>query len=637
MALLILSLALACQDPPPPPAAPLLEEGVLLSADKPVAVPVVQPPDPVDLVQAAPTADAQGGSDTALSADLAAIATPPPPAEARVEAYLARRAKSVVELQQWRDTVTMDAGGEGAGRLTATLVDLNPVVHEWLLLQLAAPTGEPRTYHLEVTDPHRTRVYLDPAFPDGLSLVVDGEPRRCALWPASGSTLELARSSGRTFAPLCDGLVSLRNPAEGRRSTKEWTTDFLRDNVWGGEKITTFVRDTVYADSELVTSEVLEATRTESLNGRDGFPLPAQVDPAFAGKQVVPANLGLSLAGAASGTLEIGRWYAVESMPGVYVSAMQPRFVSKELTAGWVAQGRTLALDEVESSALVFQVAFDLDQHELAFDQGTDHTRVGWSERVPPSMKDARMPGPDGFSTLSPLVRTGRVNPVHLPRLIATFTGGFKRSHGAFKSRTLGYQDFGTHYGFAEHGVLESRLWPGLATAVVWADGQVEVRTWTEQDEALLWRVRHARQNGVPIVEPGPDGRPQPGALVTRWTDGNWSGSVDGKQRSVRASLCVQDSDRGRFLLYGYFSSATPSAMAHVLAAYGCGTGMVTDMNALEHTYLSLHRLRRDGYSVEHLIRGMEVLDKTIDGTYLSRFVGLSDNRDFFTVLRKER
>ena len=63
---------------------------------------------------------------------------------------------------------------------------------------------------------------------------------------------------------------------------------------------------------------------------------------------------------------------------------------------------------------------------------------------------------------------------------------------------------------------------------------------------------------------------------------------------------------------------------------------MLTDMNALEHTYLSLHHLHGGIYDVHHLVVGMNVLDKNKGGVYLPRFVGLADNRDFFTVLRKQ-
>ena len=90
-----------------------------------------------------------------------------------------------------------------------------------------------------------------------------------------------------------------------------------------------------------------------------------------------------------------------------------------------------------------------------------------------------------------------------------------------------------------------------------------------------------------------------------------------------------------RFLVYGWFSSATPSAMARVFQAYGCSAAMHLDMNALEHTYLALYRARGGKLDVEHLVREMSVLDKTSEGTTVPRFLGFADNRDFFYVMRK--
>ncbi len=612
--MLLLSAIAACTVQPPPAT--------------PVVMPGEEPVD--DAGDGAVVDDLDEGAPDDEGDSLDLLAAPPPPTPARLQAYAAERPKSVLDLQLWREEERAPAPALG---LTATLVDLSPAIHDWLLLTLQHPGQEPSTWHLEVSEPWRTHVYLDPAWPQGLSLVVDGVARRCPLWSDAPTVLEQARDSGRVFAPLCEGLLSLRNPAKGRRSAMEWTTDFLRDKVWGGEKITTWVRDTLYADAQLATSEVVEGSGAHRPR-LDRHPEPARVAEEWAGKQLAPVDLALPVQGAPA-TLEVGRWYPVAGFPEATVSVLQPRMVDPAVTKGWQETGAVLPLDEVEASALVYMIAFDLDQVELGFDQGTDHTRVGWSERLRPEQRDDSLPGPDGFDTLDPLVRTGRVNPANLPRLVATFTGGFKRSHGAFRSGPFSTSHHGNHYGWVEHGVVESKLWPGLPTVIVWADGSVEVRTWTEADDGQLWRVRSARQNGVPVVEPGPDGRPQPGALVTRWGDGNWSGSVEGKLRSVRGSLCVQAGDGGRYLLYGYFSSATPSAMVRVLAAYGCGTGMLTDMNALEHTYLSLHELRSSGYTVHHMIAGMEVLDKEVDGTVLSRFVGLSDNRDFFTVLRR--
>ncbi|MCP4350276.1 MAG: hypothetical protein GY795_32790, partial [Desulfobacterales bacterium] len=91
-----------------------------------------------------------------------------------------------------------------------------------------------------------------------------------------------------------------------------------------------------------------------------------------------------------------------------------------------------------------------------------------------------------------------------------------------------------------------------------------------------------------------------------------------------------------RFLIYGYFSSSTPSAIARVLQAYHCTYAMPTDMNALEHTYLAVYDYTGTDFKIHHLIKGMKVLDKVVKKTAVPRFIGIPDNRDFFYIMRKE-
>ena len=165
------------------------------------------------------------------------------------------------------------------------------------------------------------------------------------------------------------------------------------------------------------------------------------------------------------------------------------------------------------------------------------------------------------------------------------------------------------------------------------------MRTWTAAagDAEALASVVDARQNGVPILEPDPtSGEVRPGALLRSWGAGNWSGSQEGKLRTVRAGICLAETEATSYLLYGYFSSVTPSAMARVFGAYHCRYAMMTDINALEHTYLAAYPGPPGARRVEHLVRGMSVLDKEAGGVVVPRFVGFADNRDFFYLLRRE-
>ncbi len=560
--------------------------------------------------------------------------SPPPPAQ--VEQYRARRAKSVLELQMFRGsagTAVVDAGGR-TGR--ATLTEINPRLGDWLLLELEWDDGRGGGgFHLENPWPERQLVELTTG---GVALGAPGRQEPCELWGADPDPLALARAGRRPYAPLCGGRLYLRNRVEGRKTTLEWATDLLRDRVWKGEQITVFVRQRLYKDAFLETSEVVAAGHPGAVNRPRpaGAPLRPRIDPAVDGSYLSPADLGFELDWEESrGRMLVGRWYRVRGVPGVYLSAIQPRLVAPELVAE--LRTRLNPLDEVESSALIYMVAFDLDQFDLGFAVGTDHPRVAWSERAPAAVRDERLPGPDGIGTIAPLVATGMVSPTAAERLVATFTGGFKRTHGAFRAGELAQRNSGSHYGFVEHGAVLSRLQPELATALVLDDGTVDLRTWREANDAELGRIRYARQNGVPIVDPDPaTGEPRPGELVPKWTIGNWSGSVDKRLRSLRAGLCLQDSEDGRYLLYGYFSSVTPSAMARVFLAYRCRYAMLTDMNALEHTYLALYRVQGGSFLIQHLIEEMSVLDKSEAGQELPRFVGFPDNRDFFYVTRKE-
>ena len=126
------------------------------------------------------------------------------------------------------------------------------------------------------------------------------------------------------------------------------------------------------------------------------------------------------------------------------------------------------------------------------------------------------------------------------------------------------------------------------------------------------------------------------GPLVEQWGAGNWSGSADEQLRTLRAGACVLAHEGRRFLVYGYFSSATPRAMARVFLAYGCRYAMLLDMNALEHTYLALYPRSGSRMGVQHLVSGMATLDRTVAGALLPRFLGFSDDRDFFYITRRK-
>jgi hypothetical protein len=544
--------------------------------------------------------------------------------------------ETVLALQPFRraSSTPIEDGSGRRGR--ATLVDLAPAVHAWLLLTLEWEGAAAESLHLENPDPQHQQVSLDASAPGGLVLTSgSGERVTCDLWSASAAEgLAAAKRSPAPYAPICGERLYLRRETRGHRTEKEWVADLLRDHVWGGERITDVVRDTLFKDAWIETSRLAPDGETEAVpRGAPPGPLLAA---AYRDELVDPRELGLDVARGAGGRLGIGRWYAVRHFTGTFVSAVTPGAISPEALAA-VAHPVN-PLDPVESRALAFLVAFDLDRFDLGFSLGTEHPRVGWADRVPPDARDDALPGPDGIGSIAPLVRTGMLSPALQGVVAATFTGGFKRQHGAFHVGALAHVHDGSHYGFVENGTVLSRLEPGLATAIALANGRVLLETWTEGDDAGLEQVRFARQNGVALIERDPaGGRSGPGALVTQWGPGNWSGSEDQKLRTLRAGLCLLEPGERRFLVYGYFSTATPSAMATVFQGYGCAYAMHLDMNALEHTYLALYRREGSKLLVEHLVEGMSALDQASGNQHLPRFVGFPDNRDFFYLLRRER
>jgi len=549
-------------------------------------------------------------------------------------------AQNIVTLQLFRQTNSIQIQSAQGEKGQATLINLNPHINAWYVLQLGwgeRMAGE--AYHLESVNPQTQSLMLDSSHPYGL-IISEGQNKYiCDLWGTKlHGPLKEARASGAAYVPLCGGRIYLRNPVKGHRTKIEIVTDFLRDEVPGGEKIVAFVRDTFFQ----YRYEKRAEEKVESKPGKgwpqkktDSGPGPAWLDAKEAEHLVKPAGLGIEFQESSPNGVAPGTWYAAKDNPGIYVSVIQPNGIAGDILRSH--RNVVSALDSVEAAELVYLVAFDLDRFDLKYSLGTEHPRVNWSDHILDRMKDLSLPGPDGIGSIAPLVSTGLIDPGDEGKTAATFTGGFKRTHGAFRWGDLALKNHGSHYGFMENGVVFSRLQPGLATLYALDDGSVEMKTWTEEDNPLLSKVKYARQNGVPIImklDPVTQ-ISLPGPFVSRWGEGNWSGSEDKKLRTMRTGAGLQEYQGKRFLLYAFFWSASPSAMARVFQAYRCDYAMLLDMNALEHTYLAVYRRQGSNLYVQHLIRGMGEVDMTVKGQYIPRFLGFSDDRDFFYLTRK--
>lgn len=547
--------------------------------------------------------------------------------------------KSILDLQPFRQTSSNRIKSNTGTQGMATLINLNPAVNAWYVMEVDWQDGPKFSYHLENPQPRTEKVSLDPKYPSGIEISEGNNHYSCNLFAnETNGPLDQARNSQAPYASLCDGRLFLRNPVSGHRTKLEAEAEFFRTQVWGGEKVAVMFHH-ILEDSNRETAKLSDASGAggavlASGKAEEGPPT-AMIDPKYAGRVLTPSGLGIPLDNARTGVAP-GAWYSANGNPGVYVSLIEPQLIDGSILESY----KTLVspLDSVEAPSLCYLVAFDLDRFDLGYALGTEHPSVEWSDHIQPAMKDPKLPGPDGIGTISPLVSTGMVSPESVRKTVGTFTGGYKRMHGAFKSGDLATKNHGSHYGFAVDGVVFSKLEPGLATIFVLDDGSVQMKTWDPQDDAGLPKIKYARQNGVPLVEF--DDKSQatvPGRLVNKWGPGNWSGSEEMKLRTIRAGAALLTNGKKRFLVYAVFSDATPSAMARVFQAYRCNYGMHLDMNALEHTYLALYRRVGSQLFVDYLLTGMNEVDKMDSGEQVPRFLGYPDNRDFFYVMRKDR
>ena len=549
-----------------------------------------------------------------------------PTANADLEAPVAKPALSVIELQAFRQATRGRVdGSDSAPR--AVLTDLNPVQHAWYVLELRDANGALQAYHLQLPEPEHQRLMLDAA--DGSRLLITGSDGDVHCDLSGAETLATAAARRLPYVPLCGGKLYLRRRLRGAESGLETVVEFLRDRVWGGEVLV----DAVKAQLQDSQREVGELTARGALPGAVvGGPRAARVADPFVDAAIATERLGI--AADAQGSLATGQWYAARAQRGVFVSVMEPDAVAPAILDQHL--GSVNPLDAVERAALTYLVAFDLAQFDVAFAMGTEHPRVDWSPRAFAAHAQSEWPGPDGFATVSPLAMTGMVPPWQTARTVATFVGGFKRDHGAFKYGAFSRSENGNHYGFIEDGTVLSSLKAGLATLYVLVDGSVHMSTWVERDNRKLELVRYARQNGVALVERDHEtGESRPGLLVNRWGPGNWSGSSESSLRALRAGMCLANQDGKSWLIYAYFSTATPSAMARVFQAYDCDYAMLLDMNALVHTYLALYQQGNHRVSIEHVVRDMSQADPVLRGTPVPRFLSTPDNRDFFYLTRR--
>lgn len=474
-------------------------------------------------------------------------------------------------------------------------------------MSLPGTDGAARWLHLDLGQEGGSRASLSP---DGNLLVEprSGKAVSCPLG-SPAARAPYTQKYIEPFTAVCFGAAFVRStPAKGYKSSLESVTDWLRDQGPMGETLITWRKDLFPHHGDEAQAAAGPAPSGPASSASDG-PAPAFAVPGSPAT-LSTANLGLSTA---SRSIVPGSWLPVLGAPGVWTSISAPAFAPSAFG------------DDKGSASLAYFMAMEANTIDPRYSVGVDHPSLGWSTRAP-APHDG--PGPDGVGSIAPLERVGMVPPWAMSQLAAVITGGFKREHSAFKGGVLSSKNHGSHYGFAEAGVVLSRLHPGLATFFQRVGEAPQIKTWSAQDEERgADKLLFARQNGLPLVE-----NRKPGANLAIDFIGNWSGNQEGNANTMRSSLCIATHGPKTYMVYGVFSSAVPKDMAQLLLAYNCKDAMQLDMNAPALSYGAV--VGKDDKGAPRympLIGSMD--DKNFGGT--GRFTNTPDTRDFIYFERR--
>jgi hypothetical protein len=557
---------------------------------------------------------------------------------------------NVLDIQPYlaKQTLTNQRGDE------ISLSNVNPNVGAWYVLDVNIQ-GQRVTLHLDVPAINGD-VTLRPLlslYRDGLMLSMPGQPPKLfPLWPNEGADVVLAADVAGAkpelpptpaladllrpdykwkspYTAICEGSLLVRTQKGGSSTKMEMATDMLRTTRVGDWFV---AQAKPYLIQEPEVAEDMQGTDTSGHPAGAMAPKDALIDPSQVNHYSPSANMGFP-ADVPQNRYYFGKWYKAVDRSGVFVSLMKAGVIDKKILDTYKNRVGSIGIHDRkkrEAEALVYLVALDLDEFRFGFTMGADHPKVEWSDRVP---KNPKLKGPDGFDTKKPLATIGAIPPYLMPYIEGTFTGGFKRKHGAFVSGPFSKAKNNSHFGFMEEGAIFSTLQPGLATAVIRRDGSLDLLAWPQDSRELLPQVAHARQNCVPIIEGVDANGSIPGALVNQGGPGAWSGDQHGDFLSLRAGLATQESNGHRFLIFAYFTGATPNAMARVFQAYQCRFAMLLDMNTTNYCYCALYTHGAGA------ITGAEYLHKDMaagngpDGSL--KFLEKNDTRDSFYILRK--
>ncbi|MEO5343092.1 MAG: hypothetical protein H7842_07115 [Gammaproteobacteria bacterium SHHR-1] len=514
----------------------------------------------------------------------------------------------------------------------ASLINLNQAVNRWYLLALTDRQGRQSVYNLITLD---DRLVLDLDNRAAEVLITgerDEQDYDCPIDSGIVQARQQADKRSTGYLPVCNGQLLLTIKQNGFQPAIEKGAELIRWFAGDvGEGFINTVKEHFFQDRYTIADDTEQTTPSRQQQEQSG-PERARIRAGQEGHSLSTRELQLVLA-EDSPSLLAGQWYPLKHFDGVYASLMLPGLVPQEIEKSH--RDRVKPLDGVERNALVYSLAVDLDQYSLGWGHGTDHPGVGWSERAIRIKKD-NPHGPDGFDRLDPLIPMGQVPPYEWARTIGTFSAGFQLRHSAFRYGKMSTFNKAHHYGFMEKGVLLSSPTENLVTLIMYQDGTVDMKVWEKGDEEKLPRIRHLRQNGVPLIHPDETGQGIPGVWVKHWGAGNWSGSADKKLRTPRGAACLLEQGDKRYLVYSYFSGATPSAMARTFQAYDCKVAIHLDLNSPGQAYASLFRPTEGGKAID-----MELLVRNMNqymGDYGKnpRYLLKPDYKDFFYIFKKD-
>lgn len=187
------------------------------------------------------------------------------------------------------------------------------------------------------------------------------------------------------------------------------------------------------------------------------------------------------------------------------------------------------------------------------------------------------------------------------PRVVATFNGAFKATHG--------------RYGMKAEGRVLVAPRSGAATVTVDHEGRTGFGTWSGTTSADT--LRAFRQNLDPLIA---DGEVNPAGRTV------WGDQLYGSNVAVeRSALCLHESGQ---VFYGWATEATGKSLAQGLAVAGCKYAVHLDMNP-GHCSFSFTQID----SVNPLKARGEVLDPRMR-VNPTRFVRWSP-KDFFYVVQR--